>query len=155
MVESEAEFDAAVRRVVYEQLVATGAAPDAGTLAASLATSAQSVREALERLAAARVLVLQPDTRALWMAMPLSAVPTGFRVRTSRGDRWANCAWDALGIPAMLHEPARIETTCFDCGDELALEVGTEGVIVREAGEGPVIHFAVPARHWWDDIGFT
>ena len=32
--------------------------------------------------------------------MTFSAVPTAFRVRTSGGEWWAPCAWDALGISA-------------------------------------------------------
>ncbi|MEO7238488.1 MAG: organomercurial lyase, partial [Gemmatimonadales bacterium] len=46
--------------------------------------------------AAAHVLVLDPATRGLWMAMPFSAVPTSFRVTTPSGEWWANCASDAL-----------------------------------------------------------
>ena len=91
------------------------------------------------------------STGALAMAMPFSAVPTPFRVNTPRGTWWANCAWDALGIPVMLSSPAKIDTTCGDCGTPLRIET-TAHDLVPNTG---VIHFAVPARDWWADIGFT
>jgi hypothetical protein len=85
------------------------------------------------------------------MANPFSAVPTAYRVRAS--DRWwyANCAWDALGICAALHADARIETSCPDCGEAMALEVRDQRVDDARL----LFHCLVPARHWWDDIIFT
>ena len=35
------------------------------------------------------------------MVPPFLAVPTPFLVETSRYTCYANCAWDALGVPAM------------------------------------------------------
>ena len=65
---------------------------------------------------------------------------------------FANCIWDALGIPAMLGGvDARIETRCSDCGEALAVEVQDHTV----RGDSQVVHFAVPAARWWDDIVFT
>jgi hypothetical protein len=85
------------------------------------------------------------------MAMPFSAVPTPFRVTTAEGAWFANCAWDALGIPAALGVDARIATSCADCGQPMTTEVHG-GHLVNDSG---VILFAVPAAHWWDDIRFT
>lgn len=148
---SPAAFDGRVRLATYRHFVDTGAAPTPAEVAVPLASTAEAVQEAWQRLAAEHVLTLQPGSGALWMAMPFSAVPTAFRVRTARGAWWANCAWDALGIAAMLDSPAVVETTCGDCGEVMTLEIA---VGAPHFGEG-VVHFAVPARHWWDDIGFT
>ena len=145
------DFDLDVRRAVYRHLLERGEAPDILAVAERLTADSAAVGEAFDRLAAQHVLVLRPGTREIWMAMPFSAVPTAFRVRTPHGFWWANCAWDALGIPALLAAPGTIETACADCGDPL--EIRTTGEAL-EAGEG-VVHFAVPAAHWWDDIGFT
>jgi hypothetical protein len=111
----------------------------------------QIVKASLERLAAARVLVLHPETRRIWMAMPFSAVPTAFTVRSGRRHWWACCAWDALGISAMLRIPVDITTDCPDCGNPPVIR--TNGLTLLD-GEG-VVHFAVPPPDWWNDIGYT
>ncbi|HEU5305405.1 MAG TPA: organomercurial lyase [Gemmatimonadales bacterium] len=145
------EFDRRGRVSVYRHFVTRGKAPTLAETAAAAGAPSDAVRASLERLAAAHILVLDPQTRHIWMAMPFSAVPTGFRVRTDRGDWWANCAWDALGISAMLQAPAEITTSCSDCG--APPPVRTDGrALTHGAG---VVHFAVPASEWWDDIGFT
>ena len=51
----------------------------------------------------------------------------------------------------MLNQDARIKTSCGDCG--LALEVSVINGQIRD--DVNVIHFAVPAHHWWDDIVFN
>ena len=51
----------------------------------------------------------------------------------------------------MLHQDARIKTACGDCGLALELRVVDEQV----QGDLSVVHFAIPAHHWWDDIVFN
>lgn len=145
------EFDNEVRLSVYRHFVRTGEAPTVRHTSDELGIPPAATTSSLERLAAAHVLVLHPSTRRLWMAMPFSAVPTAFRVRARGREWWANCAWDALGISAMLEEPAEIRTTCGDCGDPPPIRTTGRGVA---EGAG-VVHFAVPSASWWDDIGFT
>ncbi len=71
--------------------------------------------------------------------------------RVHDGDRewWANCAWDALAIPLLVGTDARIESEWLDDGTPLCLEVRAGAL--TGAGDG-AIHFARPARFWWDDI---
>ena len=104
-----------------------------------------------ERLHDAHALVLDAETREIRMANPFSAVPTPFRVHA--GGRWwfANCAWDAFGICAALGVDGRIETSCPDCDEPIAVQL-CDG---RPDDEMPVFHCLVPAAHWWDDIVFT
>ncbi len=82
------------------------------------------------------------------MAHPFSGVPTDYR--SEIGDRrwWANCGWDAFAILALL-------------GDGEVRARSEEGIestwtirngVVRPDG---LVHFVVPARRFWDDIGFT
>ena len=151
MVSAPHELDGRVRLCVYRHFVRRGTAPTVGDISDELGASPAAIAASLERLAAAHVLVLDPATRRLWMAMPFSAVPTAFRVRTSGGEWWAPCAWDALGISAMLQAPAEISTTCPDCGDPAPIRTTGRAL---STGSG-VVHFAVPAASWWDDIGFT
>ena len=106
------------------------------------------IRAALERLASARMLVLREGE--ILMAGPFSAVPTPFRVTTPRFSCFANCIWDALGVAATLQCDVTIDTSCADCGPAMEVAVRDGNVI----GEG-LVHFALPARQWWQDIVFT
>ena len=146
---SPADHDSLVRRQVYAATLALGVPPTIADLCVSTRLPAAEVRNSLQRLAAGDVLVLQHSGEIL-MAAPYSAVPTGFLVETPRYRAFANCIWDALGIPAMSGESAVIRTACGCCGEQQALTVEGDSV----TGDG-VIHFAVPAAHWWDDIVFT
>jgi len=145
-------FDRDLRLAIYRTLVEDGRPPGAQELAVELEVSISHVDASLRRLADAHALVLQPGTSSIWMAAPFSAVPTPFEV--SVGDRryFANCIWDALGIPACLHEDARIDSSCPDCAEPLRLEV-QDGTL-REPADS-VLHFAIPAARWWEDIGAT
>jgi Alkylmercury lyase len=147
------ESDLRIRNAIYSSFVRTGNAPSAATLGGELGVAAEDVEAAYRRLHEARALVLERGGAAIRMLHPFSAVETPHRVETA-GRRWhANCAWDALGIPAALREDeARIESRCPDCGEPLELEL-RGGELAR--GEELLVHFVVPARRWWDDIGFT
>jgi len=147
-----ASFDRAVRVAVYRHTVAETVPPSASEIAREVGATPADVETSLRRLADGHVLVLTPGTTSIWMAAPFSAIPTPFSVSVGERRYFANCIWDALGIPACLHADARIDTHCPDCAAPLRLEVRDGGL--EEPGEG-VIHFAVPAARWWDDIGST
>lgn len=144
------DSDDAVRVAVYRLFLDLGRAPVPAEVARSLGQSPSAVEEALHRLAAAHALVLAPGTPYIWMANPLSALPTPFHIDAGGRTWFANCIWDAFGVAGMLGSDADVRTWCPDCGDDLSLAIRDKAV----AGEG-VVHFAVPARYWWDDIGFT
>jgi len=149
--DSFSALDQSVRVAVYQSFVEAGNAPDVDRLSSLLGCLRSEIRASLFRLAAEYVLVLEGDQPQIRMAMPFSATPTPFRVTTAKGQWFANCAWDSLGIPAALGADARIDTTCADCGEMAELEI-IGGNLAEEFG---VIHFAIPAAHWWDDIRFT
>jgi hypothetical protein len=137
------ERDRALRNRIYGQLVELGRVP---TIAE---TGAEP--DALWRLHDEHALVLEPDGSAIRMLNPFSGVPTPYRVRAA-GCKWfANCVWDAFGIPAALGTDGHVSTTCLDCGEPLEVDVA-DG---RIEPENLVAHFLVPASHWWDDIVFT
>jgi Alkylmercury lyase len=143
--------DRDVRLFVYERFVADGRPPSVDDVADGLGLAPADVQASFARLEDGHVLVFAPGTRNIWMANPLSAFPTPFRVETPRGAHWGPCVWDAFGIVAMLGGSGSVQTSCADCGDAMELRV-VDGVL--EPVEG-VAHFAVPARHWWDNIGYT
>ena len=142
--------DAAVRAFVYDTTMRTGAPPSVEEIARGVDATATEAAESLQRLAAGRALVLQPASGEVLMANPFSAVPTPFPVESGGVRYYGNCIWDALGIPAVLKRDAVIETSCADCGAAMRVRVERGAA----AGEG-LIHFAIPARKWWNDIVFT
>lgn len=143
-------MDTEVRRVVYETAMRSGRIPLAEEIAGELSVSRGEIVDAFRRLADAHIVVLQRDRDEILMAMPFSAVPTPFVVESGGMRAYANCMWDALGIPAMLHADATIKTSCHDCGTAATLVVEDEQV--RDSG---VVHFALPVRQWWNDVVFT
>jgi hypothetical protein len=144
-------LDTEVRRYVYDIAIGRGLPPQSREVAEALGVGLDQARAAFERLAEVHVLVLQRDSREILMAMPFSAVATPFAVRAGDVSYHANCAWDALGIPAMLKREARVTTTCGCCASAIGFDV----VEARPPAEAGVVHFAVPARRFWDNIVFT
>jgi Alkylmercury lyase len=142
--------DETVRVAVYAHFVAHGAAPDSSALAAQLGLTAVELAASYVRLASERALVLG-EGAALWMAIPFSAVPTDVVVRSDGVDWWANCAFDGLGIPAMLGIDALVETVCPQSGAPISVEVRGHA----PSSTSCVLHMAVPLAQWWDDIGDT
>src|SRR5689334_13598715 len=114
--------DIVVRLRLYSEFIETGRAPSAARLAQALSLPPEQVRAALERLAEGRAIVLQPESREVLMANPLCAVPTPFVVHASGRSYFGTCAWDALGIMAMLRVDASLETSCPCCGEAISLE---------------------------------
>jgi alkylmercury lyase-like protein len=145
------DFDALLRHRIYTHVTRRGNPPTIAELCASTGAAPDGVRESLGRLAAGRILVLQRDSGEILMAPPFSAVPTPFLVETSRHTCYANCAWDAIGVPIMLREPARLVSSCGCCGAALTLEVQPD----RPPSARDVVHFAVPAARWWQDLVYT
>ena len=147
------DLETQVRLQIYRTFVDRGSPPSVDEAATALGISQAEATEAFRILADARVIVLEPDSNAVWMANPLSARATDFEVTTADGRRfYGNCTWDAPGVLAMLHSDGTVSTRCPDCDDPLRLDVRGGSM----AGpEGAVAHFAVPARRWWEDIGFT
>jgi len=145
------ELDAQVRRRVYDSFMVRGESISRTDLASQLGASQAEIDSSLSRLAEAHMLVLQPGSGEVLMANPFSAVPTAFRVLSAQMGWWANCIWDALGVCAMADVDGTVLTSCPDCGEAMTLVV--EGSRLRHA-EG-IVHFAVPAAHWWDNIVFT
>lgn len=146
------ELDLRIRNYIYGSFVRDGRAQTPSETAAALGLEPDEAQQAYRRLHDAHALVLKPGWTEIRMLNPFSAVETTHRVEAGGRSWFANCAWDALGIPAALHADGRIESACPDCGEPLELEV-RDGELVRSADL--LVHFVVPARRWWDDIGFT
>jgi len=145
------ELDTSLRVELYREFLSSGAAPSAARLAEVVGLPVKEVRESLERLAAGRAIALQPESREIMFAAPLSAVPTPYVVRVSGRPFFAPCIWDALGVIAMVKQDTAVETSCPCCGEAMTLAVrGGE----PDTSVG-IVHFGLPAKHWWENIVFT
>jgi len=146
------DFDTSVKLNLYETLARTGQALTAMDVADALAAPLGDVLAAFERLHQKRLLVPEPgDPARIRMAPPFSGVETPHRVRVKDRSYYANCIWDALGIPAALHEDALVETSDMHTGEVIRLRVEGEAPLPEPCA----IHFAVPAALWWQDIAYT
>jgi len=143
------ESDWQIRLYIYETLVDSGWAPSAQDLAARFGVTMDDMQLALNRLHDAHALVLREGIGDILMANPLSAAPTDYRVLIDDRELYANCAWDSLGIPAMLGAEARIQARHPLSGEiiEYAVKAGQ----LRDARD-KIAHFALPFRNWYDDI---
>jgi hypothetical protein len=143
------ELEGLVRLAIYRNFAERSRAPTSEELAGTLQIEVGRVVEALRSLASQHIIVLQPDSDTVWMAHPFSGVATDFRVLSKDREWYANCIWDSFGILAALGASGTIRTHCPDCGEELILDTDAR------ISDDMVVHFAVPAARWWDDIGFT
>jgi len=140
-----------VRLAVYQCILETGRVPLAAQVASRLSIGEEDVRTEFRRLQDIHAFALVPASDEILMAHPFSAVPTAYVVRTAGLAFWANCAWDALAIPAMLGVDASVNARCADCGDP-DLFTFSAGTLEAQAA---VIHFAVPPRRFWENVVFT
>jgi hypothetical protein len=144
-------FDWSVRDRIYATILERGVPPTVAEAAAELEVSPEHVRAAYERLNARHAFFLTPGTHQVRMAHPFSGIETPFRVIANGRAYWANCAWDALGIPAALHADARVDADTGDDGASVRLTIKSGGV----RGWDGLVHFALPFRRWYDDLILT
>jgi hypothetical protein len=139
------------RNYIFATAAATGRIPQGAQIAQALARSEDEVRADITALAAARMIILAPNDGEIWAAPPFCGRPTGFRVEANGIVYWGLCIWDALGIVAALELDAVIYTACGDCGAAMRLQVAHHALTTSDG----VVHFAVPARRFWENIAFT
>ena len=144
-------LDLKTKLAIYGHFAVEGSRPTVDEIASRVGATVPETRDAFGRLQSQRVLVLEADGESIRMAPPFSGVPTQHRVISAGVWYHANCAWDALGIPAALQRPATVHSRCEQSIEPLELAV-------TEAGPGSsdwLFHCVVPASKWWDDIVFT
>ncbi len=145
------EFVTQVKLAVYRHFAETGQRPSPQDVASRVRSDVEGVLEAYQRLRAQRLLVLEADGASIRMAPPFSGVPTQHVVEAAGKQYFANCAWDALAVPAALHLPAEVHSRCAQSGEPLHLKVGLDG----PEPSNWLFHCLVPAAKWWEDIVFT
>ena len=145
------DLDTRTKLVIYQSIANSARVPTRTELATQLGVDLSSIDSALARLREKKLVFLGRESGEIVMAPPFSAIPTSFAVEAGDQAYFANCVWDGYGIAAALKRDAEINASCGCCGDPMRMAV-KDGRPVPTAG---VAHFAVPARHWWDDLTFT
>ena len=135
--------------MVIQALCETGEAPAPSGIGDALGTEESRVSAALRSLADEHRLVLVAGTDRVMMAHPFSGVTSDHLVTIGERTWFANCVWDGLSILALLGD-GTLETHSPGTGEPI-LFTTCDGVVQGDA----VVHFLVPARHFWDDIVFT
>lgn len=143
---SEQDWD--IRLFVYQHFVEHAQPPTTADAAQHFNMSPEDTRAAYHRLHDHHALFLQPGTDQVLMANPLSAVPTNYRVSVRGRWLWANCAWDSLGIPAMLNSDAHIEARLPLTGETVIYSIEGGELKTRDYA----VHFPLPFSRWYDDL---
>ena len=141
----------ALRVFVYDEVLARGKPPSLSSIASHFAVSPSDAGGALANLKIGKTILVDPTSGEIWMAGPFAAMESPYRVVGDRQSWWANCAWDMIGVAMIANEPVNIESRCTECGEPMTIRCDPTAPPTSEA----VVHFLVPARRWYDDIGFT
>jgi Alkylmercury lyase len=140
-----------VRVEIYRSFVEEGRAPTTLEISHRLDQPIEDVARSFRELDGQDVIALVPNTDFIWLAHPFSAMHAPFRVFSDDRTWDAICVWDALGVLALTQRSGRVETTCPDCGEALTVTVTDDSI----EDSDHVVHFEVPARRWYDNIGYT
>ena len=141
----------ALRVFVYDELLDRGVPPSIGDVAGHFRVAPNEARRALTELRIGKTILVHPRTGEVWMAGPFSAAETPYRVTDGRRQWWANCAWDMFGVATIAGATVRVDTRCTDCGEPITLVCDP----AAPPNDHGVVHFLVPARRWYENIGFT
>ncbi|MGW8143621.1 MAG: organomercurial lyase [Anaerolineales bacterium] len=146
------DFETEIKLTIYEMIANEAVIPDTITVANKIKAPEKKVEEVFQKLAAKRLLVLEPGNPAkIRMAPPFSGIETPFLIEINQKSYYANCVWDAFGISAALHQDGIIYSSDGYTKEPLILEIEDD----RPIQSNYLAHFAVPAAHWWDDIIHT
>lgn len=138
-----------IRAHIYQFFVERGRPPSTSETASHFRMAESDARDAYQRLHDAHTILLEPGTTNVRMANPLSAVETPFRVTANGRTYFANCAWDSLGIPAMLGTDATVEAAYTEA-DGSTTSARYQIVNDELQGDG-LVHFTLPFRRWYED----
>jgi alkylmercury lyase-like protein len=140
-----------IRVFIYDWIIAHGEPPLTQDIGAHVGMLPAEARYAIANLNIGKTVLCDPMSGEIWMAGPFAAGETPYRVVGSRASWFANCAWDSLGIAAIVGEDVCIEASCADCGDSMRVRVKRRSGV---QGDG-LVHLLLPVRDWYRDIGYT
>jgi len=140
-----------VRAFVYNHFADTTHPPSVEDAARHFNIEIEEASALYRELHNRHALFLEPETLTIRMANPFSGIPTDFKVHANGKTYYANCAWDMLGIPAVLHTDTIIEAICTESNESVQLEVHNGQITDYDL----LIHFPLPFARWYDDLLFT
>jgi len=151
-----------VRHFVYNHFADTTLPPSVDEAARHFNISTEEASALYKELHNRHAFFLEPDMPSIRMAWPFSAIPTDFKVHANDKTYYANCAWDMLGIPVVLHADAVIEARFTESNELVQLEIknGNIALAAVPGGEDAAlsklrVHFPLPFARWYDDLVFT
>jgi hypothetical protein len=140
-----------IRHFVYNHFADTTIQPSVDITAAHFNISTEEASEYYRELNNRHALFLEPETLTIRMANPFSGIPTDFKVHANGKTYFANCAWDMLGVPALLKCDAVMDAKFTESNELVQLEVKDGKVTNSEL----LVHFPLPFSRWYDDLVFT
>jgi hypothetical protein len=112
------------RKAILKAFATEGKAPSVHEVAHVLTRPVEPVREACRTLGAHDLIIWRDEEARIISAYPFSGPPTAHQiVMEGHKTLYAMCAIDALGIPFMLGEGARIRSVCFFCHKPVRVDV--------------------------------
>ena len=142
-----------VRAFVYKHFADATYPPSVDISAQHFNISKDEASELYKELNNRHAFFLEPQTLTIRMANPFSGIPTDFKVHANGKTYFANCAWDMLGIPIVLHCDAVIEAVFTESNDANAVQLEVRDGKVTNSEL--LIHFPLPFARWYDDLVFT
>jgi hypothetical protein len=141
-----------LRVFIYDHTIHRGTVPSSLEIGEHFGMVPGEVRSRLASLDLGKIVVTRPRTGEIWMAGPFAAGPTQYRLSDGTMNWYANCAWAMFGITMFVGRPLLAEAPCADCGERVTVECDPNH---PPSESQAVVHFLVPARKWYDDLGFT
>jgi hypothetical protein len=117
-----------LHRALVDVVLKTGRVPELSALATQMDALPEAIKDGLRDLAAADYLALDASGHVTCL-YPLSVVPTPHAVVVNGSRRFAMCAIDALGMPAMLDQEPDIEGSCAICDVPISLRVRPRTIV--------------------------
>ncbi len=113
-----------VGKAILRAFATAGKAPSVEDVAQALGLPVELVRGRCRKLAACDLIVWTDEAMNIVSAYPFSGVPTAHQVSLDgHSTLYAMCAVDALGIPFMVGQGARVRPVCFLCQQPVTVDI--------------------------------
>ena len=146
-----------VRKYIFDHFEEYTTAPVLEQIMREFELDRASAFKVLADLQTARHIALLTGTQRILMAFPFSSIVTPFSVKVAGKAKgyFANCAWDAVAIHVALAKEQWISSYCHHCSQDIGIHLKDRRVISQHSAYQPLVHLALPASKWWENIVLT